>query len=123
MIFSELNEDNYLLFAIKNYENPQAVTKDDFDDDLNRFKYVKRLLRRYKKTGELKSHLILNHFIVLYNVFGDAATPLLFYKIDKDLWSVTKTFMVFLNRVPEYPKTLLHDIPIDEYCLSELNSI
>lgn len=123
MIFSELNEDNYLLFAIKNYENPQAVTKDDFDDDLNRFKYVKRLLRRYKKTGELKSHLILNHFIVLYNVFGDAATPLLFYKIDKDLWSVTKTFMVFLNRIPDYPKTLLHDIPIDEYCLSELNSI
>lgn len=123
MIFNELNEDNYLLFAIKNYENPQAVTKDDFDDDLNRFKYVKRLLRRYKKTGELKSHLILNHFIVLYNVFGDAATPLLFYKIDRDLWSVTKTFMVFLNRVPEYPKTLLHEIEIDEYCLKELNSI
>jgi len=123
MIFNELNEDNYLLFAIKNYENPQAVTKDDFDDDLNRFKYVKRLLRRYKKTGELKSHLILNHFIVLYNVFGDAATPLLFYKIDRDLWSVTKTFMVFLNRIPEYPKTLLHEIEIDEYCLKELNSI
>ena len=86
MIFSELNEDNYLLFAIKNYENPQAVTKDDFDDDLNRFKYVKRLLRRYKKTGELKSHLILNHFIVLYNVFGDAATPLLFYKNDTECY-------------------------------------
>ena len=63
MLFTELTEDNFLLFAIKNYENPQAVTKDDFDKDLNHFKYIKRLLKRYKNTGELKTHLLLNHFI------------------------------------------------------------
>ena len=81
MIFNELNEDNFLLFAIKNYENPQAVTKEDFEKDLNHFKYIKRLLKRYKNTGKLKTHLLLNHFIILYNIFGDATTPMIFYKI------------------------------------------
>ena len=80
MHFTELNEENFKLFAIKNYENPQAVTESDFDKDLNHFKYIKRLLKRYKNTGELKSHLILNHFIILYNIFGEAATPMLFLK-------------------------------------------
>ena len=103
MIFNELTEDNFLLFAIKNYENPQAVTKDDFDKDLNHFKYIKRLLKRYKNTGELKTHLLLNHFIILYNIFGDATTPMLFFKIEEDLWSVMKTFVIFLNRLPAYP--------------------
>jgi hypothetical protein len=123
MIFSELNNDNFLLFAIKNYENPQAVTKEDFNKDLNHFKYIKRLLKRYKNTGELKVHLILNHFIVLYNIFGEAATPMLFYKIEKDLWSVMKTFILFMNRSPEYPKCYLHDIPVDIECLSQLQKI
>ena len=72
MIFTELTEDNFLLFAIKNYENPQAVTKEDFDKDLNHFKYIKRLLKRYKNTGQLNTHLLLNHFIILYNIFGEA---------------------------------------------------
>ena len=70
MKFDELNEDNYMMFAIKHYENPQAITQEDFYDDMKRFKYVKRLLRRYKKTGVLKTHLSLNHFISIYNVFG-----------------------------------------------------
>ena len=65
MRFDELNDSNYLLFAIKNYENPQAVTEDDFYDDLKRIKYIKRLLKRYKNSGELRTHLILNHFIVM----------------------------------------------------------
>ena len=120
MIFTELTEDNFLLFAIKNYENPQAVTKDDFDKDLNHFKYIKRLLKRYKNTGELKTHLLLNHFIVLYNIFGDAATPMLFYKIEEDLWSVMKTFVIFLNRLPETPKCFMHDVPVDLDCLIEI---
>ena len=85
MLFNELNEDNFLLFAIKNYENPQAVTREDFEKDLNHFRYVKRLLKKYKNTGQLKVHLILNHFIILYNVFGEAATPMLFHKIEIDL--------------------------------------
>ena len=123
MIFSELNEDNFLLFAIKNYENPQAVTKEDFDKDLNHFKYIKRLLKRYRNTGELKTHLLLNHFIILYNIFGEAATPMLFFKIEKELWSVMKTFFVFLGRLPEYPKSDIHDIKVDLNCMKELYKI
>ena len=123
MIFNELNEDNFLLFAIKNYENPQAVTKEDFDKDLNHFKYIKRLFKRYKNTGELKVPLLINHFIVLYNIFGEAATPMLFFKIEKELWSTMKTFILFLNKIPEYPKCYLHDIPVDLNCLKELQKI
>jgi len=113
MQFHELNEDNYMMFAIRNYDNPQAITSEDFHDDLKRFKYIKRLLRRYKKTGVLKTHLLLNHFISVYNVFGDAATRLPFYKIDKDLWSSMKSFVIYLGRLPEYPKTTLHDVIVD----------
>ena len=123
MIFNELNDGNFLLFAIRNYENPQAVTKEDFDKDLNHFKYIKRLLKRYRNTGQLKTHLLINHFIVLYNIFGEAATPMLFYKIERDLWDVMKTFIIFLNRLPEYPKTYIHDIPVDISCLSELRKV
>ena len=123
MRFDELNENNYVMFAIKHYENPQAVTQEDFYEDLKRFKWIKRLLKRYKTTGILKSHLLINHFIILYNVFGDATTPLLFYKIDKDLWPIIKTFVVYLGRLPEYPKSVLHDIPMDENCLSDLNQL
>ena len=112
MLFDELNEDNFLLFAIKNYENPQAVTKDDFDKDLNHFKYIKRLLKRYKSSGELKTSLLINHFIVLYNIFGDAATPMLFYKIEEELWSVMKTFVMFLNRLPDTPRCYIHDLSL-----------
>ena len=123
MRFDELNEDNYMMFAIKHYENPQPVTQEDFYEDLKKFKYIKRLLKRYQKSGELKSHLLLSHFICLYNVFDDAATPLLFYKIDQDLWSVLKTFLLFLGRIPEYPKTSIHDVPVDVECLGILNKV
>jgi len=123
MRFDELNEDNFLLFAIKNYNNPQAVTKEDFDKDLNHFKYIKRLLKRYKNRGQLKTHLLLNHFIILYNVFGEAATPMLFFKIDSDLWETTKTFIMFLGKLPEYPKTYIHDIQVDMSCLTELYKV
>ena len=123
MLFDHLNEDNFLLFAIKNYENPQAVTKEDFDKDLNHFKYIKRLLKRYKNTGQLKTHLLLNHFIVLYNIFGEAATPMLFFKIEQDLWSTMKTFIMFLGKFPEYPKSSVHDIQPDLNCLRELYQI
>ena len=123
MIFNELTEDNFLLFAIKNYENPQAVTKEDFDKDLNHFKYIKRLLKRYKNTGQLKTHLLLNHFIILYNIFGEATTPMLFFKIEKDLWSTMKTFVIFLGKLPDYPKSTIHDIQVDLNCLKELYKI
>ena len=123
MIFNELNEDNFLLFAIKHYENPQAVTREDFDKDLNHFKYIKRLLKRYKNNGDLKVHLLLNHFIILYNIFGEATTPMLFFKIEKDLWSAMKSFIMFLGKFPEYPKSDIHNIQVDINCLSQLYSI
>ena len=123
MIFTELTSENFLLFAIKHYENPQAVTKEDFEKDLNHFKYIKRLLKRYRNTGELKAHLLLNHFIILYNIFGEGTTAMLFYKIEEDMWNIMKTFVVFLDKLPEYPKCFIHDIAVDEYCLSELGRI
>ena len=123
MIFTELTSENFLLFAIKHYENPQAVTKEDFEKDLNHFKYIKRLLKRYRNTGELKAHLLLNHFIILYNIFGEGTTAMLFYKIEEEMWEIMKTFVVFLDRLPEYPKCFIHDVEIDEYCLSELGRI
>ena len=121
MIFNELNDDNYLIFAIKHYDNPQAVTYEDFLNDMKKFKYIKRLLKRYKKTGDLKSHLLINHFIVLYNVFQDATTALLFYKIEKELWEPMKTFVMFLGKLPEHPKSFISDIQVDIECLKQLN--
>ena len=123
MRFDELNESNYMLFAIKFYDNPQAVTKDDFESDLKRIRYIKRLLKRYKNTGELKIHLILNHLIILFNVFHEAAVPLLFYNLEEDLWSSIKSFLVFLNRIPEYPITKINGIETDDDCLSQLKSL
>lgn len=123
MRFNELNENNYLLFAIKFYDNPQAVTKEDFEDDLKRIKYIKRLLKKYESTGVLKTHLILNHLTVLFNVFNDAAIPLLFYNLDTNLWPVIKSFLIFLNRIPDYPKSELHKIDADKKCLTILNAI
>jgi len=123
MRFDELNEDNCILFAIKNYDNPQASTKDDFYEDMKRFKWIKRLLKRYVSSGELNYPLLINHFIILYNVFGDSATPLLFFKIDKEFWSIVKTFIVYLGRFPEQPRTHIHEIPLDNTVLRHLNLI
>lgn len=104
------------MFAIKNYNNPLSVTYDDFEEDLQKFKYIKRLFRRHETTGELKHHLILNHMITLYNVFNDAATLLLFYKIESQYWPLLKAFMVFLNRLPEE----VDKTDMDEQCLKIL---
>ena len=123
MKFAELNGSNYMLFAIKFYDNPQALTKEDFEDDLKRIKYIKRLLKRYKNTGELKIHLILNHLTVLFNVFNDAAVPLLFYNLEEDLWPCLKSFLIFLNRISEYPHTEIDDIDADPDSLSQLKSL
>jgi hypothetical protein len=123
MRFNELNESNYLLFAIKFYDNPQAITREDFDEDLKRIRYIKKLLKRYKNTGELKTHLILNHLTVLFNVFNDATVPLLFYNLEKELWPSIKSFLIYLNRLPEYPKTEIDDIDQDYECSTQLKSI
>lgn len=123
MYIDELNADNFLIFAIKNYENPEAITVEDFEKDLNHFRYIKRLLKKYKSGGDLKIHLLINHFIILYNIFGDATTPMLFFKIERDLWPCLKSFVVFLDRLPEYPRSYIHDMKPDEYCIQELERI
>ena len=97
-MFDKITSDNVLLFALKHYDNPQCEGEKEFYDDMKRFKYIKRLLRKYYDTGILKERLLLNHIIVLNNVFGaDACATLLLYKIQEDYWPVLKSFLLFLN--------------------------
>ena len=118
-----LHSGNASLYAAKNYDNPGCTDVLEFYDDLKRFKYIKRLFKKYITHGELKHHLLLNHLIICFNVFGEATIPLLFYKIEREYWSLLKTFLVFLNRVPVYPKSGLNEIPIDDECERILNKI
>lgn len=84
-----------------NYDNPQCVNVAEFEEDLKRFGYLKKLFGRYKDSGELKERLIINHLTVLYNLFGIVTTDLLFFKIDKQYWDVLATFLVYLERMPD----------------------
>jgi hypothetical protein len=111
--FETLQQDNYLLFAIKYYDNPTALTSEDFNEDLKRFKYVKRWLKKYHETGEINTHLLLNHVIIIFNCWNDAAIPLLFYKINLEYWPYLKAFISYLDRVPTYPHSTIHDIEED----------
>ena len=120
MKFDELNEGNYILFAIKHYENPACVTREDFDEDIKRFKYLKRLLKRYVKGGPLRTHLIINHLIILYNVFGEAATPLLFFKLEREYWCLLKSMLIYLNK---YPIGMLPELEEDLDIKEELEKI
>lgn len=120
----ELNNDNFLIFAIKNYSNPGCSGMEDFEDDLKRFKYIKRLFRRYEKSGILNERLVLNHIIVLYNVFDKSATDLLFFKIEERYWAILKSFLVYLNRIPlEQIGNNEPYIPLDGKVLEELRKI
>ena len=126
----ELTEENFLLYAIKNYDNANCRGMEEFLEDLKRFKYLKRLLRKYLSNKGLKERLILNHIIVIYNLFGpEAATKVLFYKIEQKFWSQLKTFLVFLNFMPlevivskgiEIKET---DIPLDDDIIRVLREI
>jgi len=101
-MFEKLTNDNITMFAIKHYDNPQCEGESEFHDDMKRFKYIKRLLRKYQDSGELKERLILNHLIVVFNVFGaEAGSTLLLFKLEPEFWSILKTFMVFLNMLPD----------------------
>ena len=114
MNFSELNKDNFILFAIKNYENPRSSTQEDFEEDLSRFKYVKRWLRKYHESGTVNSHLLLNHILIIFNCWQDAALPMFFFKMEPEYWPYLKSFFVYLDRLPEYPHTFIHDIEEDQ---------
>ena len=101
-MYETINPSNVVMYAIRHYNNPQCEGEKEFEDDLKRFKYVKRLLRRYYDTGVLKERLLLNHLIVLNNVFSpEAATTLLLYKIQPTYWPALKSFLIFLNTIKE----------------------
>lgn len=101
-MMQKLTNENFLLYAIKNYDNPSCQGLKEFDDDLKRLRYVKRLLGRYLATGDIKERLIINHLVVFYNVFGsEAGTNMLFFKLQERFWPQLKTFLVFLNYMPE----------------------
>jgi hypothetical protein len=97
-MYEKITSDNVIMFAIKHYDNPQCEGEKEFYDDMKRFKYIKRLLRKYKDTNILKERLLLNHIIVLHNLFGsEACVTLLLFKIQREYWSTLKSFLLFLN--------------------------
>ena len=130
MIFNDLNDDNFLMYAMREYNNVQCTDTEEFYDDLKKIKYIKRLFNIYTNTGQLKERLILNHLIVFYNVFSvQAGTRILFYKIEKDFWPILKTFLIFLDRMPEKIDSirgeviLSSNIQLDNGIITRLRSI
>ena len=122
----KLNESNFLLYAMHHYDNTQCYSLTEFEEDLKKILYLKKLLSRYKNNGELRERLILNHIIVLYNIFGDSATRMLFYKVEKSCWDVLVTFLVYLDRMPEtIPEygIILSEIKLDETVIATLRKI
>ena len=111
-MYEKITPNNVLMYAIKNYNNPHCEGEKEFEDDLKRFKYIKRLLRKYYDTEVLKERLLLNHIIVLNNVFGpDACATLLLFKIQPEYWPVLKSFLLYLNIIREDE---LSNIDIDD---------
>jgi hypothetical protein len=128
MIFKHLNDENFTLFAVKNYDNPQCSSMQEFQEDLTRIIYLKRLFKKYKRSGELRDRLILNHLITFYNVFGiEAGNRMLFYKMDSDLMPLLKTFLVYLNYLSETTKEIegidIISIPLDPTIIPKLRNI
>ena len=128
MNFDDLNEKTFLLYAMKEYNNPQCVDVDEFNDDLKKIKYIKRLLNQYISEGILKERLLLNHIIVFFNVFKPkAATRILFYKMEEEFWPMLKTFLFYLNFMPEEiiesfngKEILVKNIPLDQGIVDSL---
>lgn len=120
-LFNEINEENFLLFAARNYYNPKCIEAEEFFEDIQRFKYIKRLLNRYNSNGELMERLILNHLIVLFNTFGyDAGIRMLAYKLSISYWPVLKPFLVFLKAIKNDEFV---EIPMDKKVIEKLRSI
>jgi hypothetical protein len=119
MSFDDLTNENIMMYAVKAYDKPNCVMS-EFKDDMKKFNYIKRLFKRYRKLGEVKEQLVLNHIVVLYNVFGaEVVTRLLFFKVAKDDYSALKTYLLFLSCMPERVKgikghdIISSDIPVD----------
>jgi len=129
-MIDKLDESNFMLYAAKHYDNPQCFDTLEFYEDLSRFKYIKRLFNRYEESGELKERLIVNHLIILYNVFGPATTRMLFFKLNSHL-HLLKPFILLLGFLPERVygvgvenKTIISSsIPMDENIVKLLRKI
>ena len=120
-IFEELNEENFTLYAIRHYDNPQCTSTEEFYEDMRRFRYLKRLLKRYYNNGELRERLILNHLIVLNNLFGvENAIRMLAFKLDKDYWPVLKTCLLYLGYGDE---SWRQDIPLDKSVIEKMREL
>ena len=126
----QLTEKNLLMYAMKYYDNPQCSDISEFYDDMKRINYIKRLFARYKNSGELKERLILNHLIILYNLFPpEIITNILFFKLDNEYWTQLKTFLVYLSYMPERLTFLndmdimTSDIQLDDNIISLLRNI
>lgn len=126
MIEQPINESTFLLIAMHHYDNSQCTSVAEFEEDLKKFGYLKKLFSRYKENNDLKERLILNHIIVLHNLFGLVAIELLFFKIDKQHWDVLATFLLYLelmpNTIPEFG-IKLDDMKIDQHVLDTLRKI
>ena len=125
MIYGEpLSDDNYMMICMKTYDNPQCKGIEEFHEDLDRVKYLKRLFKKYLNSGVLRERLILNHLIILHNVFGVTSVRLLFLKLEQEIHSPLKTFLIYLNYLPEkIPEVELVDIPIDQEVAKILREI
>jgi hypothetical protein len=128
-MITDLNDDNFLIFAMKAYDRPNVLMS-EFEEDINRIKYVKRLVKRYRINGELKERLILNHIIILGNVFGvEATVRMLFLKLDSEDYTILKTFLLYLNYMPKFVSVInghnIHssDISVDVFVGKRLRDI
>jgi len=120
-MFNEITKNNWLLFAQQNYDNPTLEKDVEFYEDIKRFKYLKRLFRKYKITGDIKLRLVVNHIIVLQNVFGaDVVMTLLLFKIDKEHWPILKTVTNYLGYLYTHE---LKDTHIDLYITKRLKEL
>jgi hypothetical protein len=120
-LFDELNDENFELFAVRNYYSPKCVDAEEFYDDLRRFKYIKRLITRYKDSGKPPTNLLMNHLIIILNVFGvKNALKMLEFKISEEQWSVVKPFLIFLGAIENTEYT---GIEMDETIVNELRKI
>lgn len=122
----KLNSDNFITYAMNHYDNVQCHSISEFEEDMKRFLYLRKLLSRYKKHGDLKERLILNHLTVLFNCFGEDATRMLFFKINRENWNILVTFLTFLNRMPEIvPDTNIRtsNIKLDTILITKLREI
>ena len=121
-----ITDETFLQVAMRNYDNSQCTSIAEFEEDLKRFAYLKKLFGRYKDNRDLKERLILNHLIILYNVFGLVTTEMLFFKIDKQFWGTLATFLLFLGCMPEYVPEFgvkLSELQIDKDITSILGKI